>query len=302
MSGEERGKIELARHLQNMQCSVAEGNEPEAMHSLVAMFQLIADHPDVIDIEPGPFEIADTLLENGDWTGVEFIYLQILANSSDDDVAVFRAHSYLAWLYKTVEKPEEALQHTQTAIATMGGLDLPLEHWVALKIQEGELYLDLNMPNEVLPIISAVTAFREQLSQGCLASVHFLQARYFLAIRQIEAVERELAAAFAIWTPISEEPLAAGVHSSLSDCWAVTARLRTVVGDRDRAVAAWEEAVAASRRVLSFPHAQCAVSRLSLARRLAELSRAYASAGQNAAATMTRDESNFLLNELWIDQ
>ena len=39
-----------------------------------------------------------------------------------------------------------------------------------LKIQEGELYLDLNMPNEVMSIISAVTAFQEQLSQGSLAS------------------------------------------------------------------------------------------------------------------------------------
>jgi tetratricopeptide (TPR) repeat protein len=300
MPSEERGKTELARHLQNMQCSVAEGDESEAMRSLVAMFQLIADHPDVIDIEPGPFEIADTLLENGDWSGVEAIYLQILANSSDDDVAVFRAHSYLAWLYKIVEKHEEALHHTQTAIATMGGFDLPLEHWVALKIQEGELYLDLNMPNEVMSIISAVTAFHEQLSQGSLASVHLLQAHSFLAVRQIEEVERELAAALAIWTPMSEAPLAAGVHSSLSDCWAATARLRTVVGDRDRAVTAWEEAVAASRRVLSFPHAQCAVTRLWLARRLAELSRAYASAGQNAAAKMTREESDVLLNELGI--
>ncbi len=178
MPDEELGKSELARHLQNMQCSVAEGNEPEAMRSLVAMFQLIADHPDVIDIEPGPFEIAGTLLENGDWSGVEAIYLQILANSSDDDVAVFRAHSYLGWLYQVVRKPVPALRHTQTAIATIGGLDLPLEHWVALKIQEGELYLDLNMPNEVMSIISAVTAFREQLSQSSLASVHLLQAHY----------------------------------------------------------------------------------------------------------------------------
>lgn len=302
MSDAERGKIELARHLQNMQSSVAEGDEPEAMRSLVKMIQLIADHPDVIDIEPGPFEIADTLMENGDWSGVEAIYLQILANSSDDDVAVFRAHSYLAWLYKIVEKSEEALHHTQTAIAAIGGLNLPLEHWLALKIQEGELYLDLNLPNEVMSIISAVTAFREQLSQGSLASVHLLQAHYFLAIRQIEEVERELATAFAIWTPMSDEPLAAGVHSSLSDCWAATARLRTVTGVYDRAVTAWEEAVAACRRVVSYPHAQCAVSRLSLSRRLAELSRAYASAGQYAAAMMTREESRVLLNELGIDR
>lgn len=213
---------------------------------------------------------------------------------------MFRAHSYLGWLYKIFEKPEEALHHTQTAIATMGGLDLPLEHWVALKIQEGELYLDLSMPNEVMSIISAVTAFREQLSQGCLASVHLLQAHYFLASRQIEEAERELATAFAIWTPMSAEPLAAGVHASLSDCWAATARLRSVSGNCDQVITAWEEAVAARRRVLSFPHAQCAVTRLWLARRLAELSRAYDSAGQYAAAMMTREESRALLNELGI--
>jgi tetratricopeptide (TPR) repeat protein len=298
MSANARDNVELHRQLEVFRDCVDEGEYQAAGSSLEAILELVTEQAGTMDAALGPFEIADILLDQGDWGGVEAIYVQLLADPTADQTVVFRAHSYLAWLYKVLERHTEALCHTQAAIAAMSGIDLPVAHQVSLKLQESELYLDLEMPDEAASIITSVVPLREQMSEHLWANVLIVNARYHVVIGQHNEAERDLTEAYGILSRMSCMPFAGGVHFDLATYWAVAAGLRNAVGDSGKAIEAWEQAVACCRRVLSFPHTQGAMNTLSLARMLARLSLAYASAGENSRARRMLQESDALSKEV----
>jgi len=272
----------------------------DADKAAAEVFAIVAQQ---FEEEPTPDLLLSTQAveceEAADWDGAEAAYHEILALSSDDAAAEYKAHSDLCGLCLLLNRIADALAHARRATNAARRTELSVLFAMAarteasLSVHFGEWTDARGIIEEALQILGDDPTCAQQR-----ASMFVLRARCALGERDVRAAENDLAAAKGAIGPLANLECAGGIQADLARWWNTMAQLRSETGDNQGAIAARNEAVTRSRQLVSLPYTQNVHSKWFLARTLESLANALLQCDRNSEACDARAESKVILEEI----
>lgn len=239
--------------------------------------------------------------EVADWDAAESAYRKILALPGIDPVIEYKAHADLYGLYRILNRDGDAFHHARLATNAARRADSRVVLTMALR-GEARCLLWRNEATDADPVIAEALSLLDddRMYKKMRAGVLVVRAESAITKGNLSDAADDLDTASDLLNPLAGLSIAAGVHADLAHWWAVTARLRTELGDDEGAVAAWHEAVSKSKHVASLPHAEGPRTKLLLASMLKGLADGLKRDGRVDDARQVVAEREGVLNDAGI--
>ena len=239
--------------------------------------------------------------EHADWGGAESTYNQILSLPDVEPLVEYKARSSLVSLCRLLRRESDALDHARHATAAARRADVSIVLSMALR-NESQCLIRCGHITEACNVIAdAISVIDdEKMYNHMNGSILTLRAECAIRNGALTDAERDLEQASTYLEPLAEMEIAAGVHSDLARRWSITARLYAERGDRDKAIAAWQEAVSISKHVASLPHAESVYTKVTVADMLKGLADALLVCDRADDAATAFDERKEILESVGV--
>ncbi len=293
----------FSRLLKKFHHDVDRGRTEDVEATVSKVFQHAEDW---CDENPSPdFDLtiaAGECEEVADWNGAELAYRQILALLGLEASVESKALSDLASLYRLTNRESDALHHSRLATAAARRWDASV--WLAMMLQSearqllrsGQIVEARQSVSEALSVID-----NDKMYDHMRASLITLRAQCEVESDELEEADDDLAKAYTLMQPMADFDIAAGVQSDLAKWWTAHARLCRASNDHEKAIDAWQNAVAIGKQVASTPHAENVYTKVAVADMLAGLADSLARCGRMNERATTLAERNALLEIVGVE-